>query len=188
MIDVGARVGGTGDIASEPSGNTVAAPLASWARPIGFSQGATSVPIFYTAGRDSSPIWLNGFDGQDGTGNATATTIRATAGKESATCLGGPNGTFNLFDVVTITRASDSTEGIGRPCFVARAGRLLAVSLAETVAAARGRQRRRHPRSGAVGKSSEAGIGRLPSEGNLVEDQPIKACGGVQDQLLATLG
>lgn len=103
--------GGTGNTANEPSGETVAFVNSGFAEPIDFSEGVTSVEVFYTASASSIPITISGFDGPNGTGNLIGTAVGETIGNDGS-CTGDPNGTFCLFDVMTITAPGDIIRSI----------------------------------------------------------------------------
>ena len=103
--------GGTGNIANEPSGDTVAFVSSGAAEPIDFSEGVTSVEVFYVAASVSIPITISGFDGPNGTGNLIGTAVGETVGNDGS-CSGDPTGNFCLFDVMTITAPGDIIRSI----------------------------------------------------------------------------
>lgn len=103
--------GGTGNIANEPSPDTVAFVNGGAPLPINFSAGVNFIEIFYVAGATSIPMTLTAWDGPDGTGNIVDTAIGDVVGNQGG-CSGDPSGIFCLWDVVTLTSTGNNIRSI----------------------------------------------------------------------------
>ncbi|MEM8713555.1 MAG: hypothetical protein AAGG01_21640, partial [Planctomycetota bacterium] len=96
--------GGSGNIANEPSPDTIAFFSASL-EPIDFSQPVSFVEVSYVASAVSLPVTLTAWDGPSGTGNIIATAAGTTLGNsnDGAACGGDPGGAFCLFDTMGVS-------------------------------------------------------------------------------------
>ena len=105
--------GGSGNIANEPSANTVAYFLDP-ADPIDFDQPVQFVQVSYVASAVSIPVTLTAWDGPFGTGNVVDVATGNTVGTDfdGADCTGDPNGQFCLWDVLTLTASTDTILSI----------------------------------------------------------------------------
>ena len=101
--------GGSGNFANEPSPDTTAFFLDP-AEPITFDTGVQYLEVFYSASAISLPVTLSAWDGPDGTGNLIDTAMGDTVGSsgDGADCVGDPNGTFCLWDSMTLTAPADT--------------------------------------------------------------------------------
>ena len=110
---VDADVGGSGNIANEPSPDTVAYfTLAG--EPIDFSSPVFFVEVAYVASASSVPVTMKAWDGPGGTGNVVATATGTTVGNsgDGAPCSGDPGGSFCLWDYMSLTSTSNNILSI----------------------------------------------------------------------------
>jgi len=96
--------GGTGNIAREPSGQTVLFFLdvaaAVMTVPAGFDTGFS---FFYSANPAVGNGTVSVFDGLNGTGNVLATSVLSAAATPQSGCGGGdPNGTYSCWAIVGV--------------------------------------------------------------------------------------
>lgn len=101
VVDIDA--GGTGNFANEPTADTIAFFLQGL-DPIDFSADVSFVEVSYVASAASVPVTLIGWDGPNGTGNQVVSAMGTTIGTstDGANCTGDPNGSFCLFDTLSI--------------------------------------------------------------------------------------
>ena len=111
LIDVDS--GGSGNFANEPSPDTIAFFLQP-ADPIDFDQPVQFVQVSYVAAAVSLPVTLTAWDGPGGTGSIVDVAIGNTLGTstDGAACSGDPFGDFCLWDILTLTAASDQIRSI----------------------------------------------------------------------------
>jgi len=113
LIDSDAGPGCGGNIANEPSPDTVAAILFG-PDPIDFDAGVQFVEVFYSANAFSVPFTLTGWDGPGGSGSVVDSIVGTTIGstRHGAKCTGDPNGMFCLWDVLQLVSAVDNIRSI----------------------------------------------------------------------------
>lgn len=111
LID--SEAGGSGNFSNEPSPDTTAFFLQS-VGPIDFDTGVQFMEVFYVASAISVPVTLTAWDGPNGTGNVVDTAIGSTVGRstDGANCTGDPTGEFCLWDVITLTTATNNIQSI----------------------------------------------------------------------------
>ena len=101
--------GGTGNIANEPTPDTVAGTTEP-VEPVDFDAGVQFVEVFYCAAAQSIPLTLTAWDGPGGTGNVVETGVGNTVGTsyDGAPCTGDPDGSFCLWDLIQVTSTTNN--------------------------------------------------------------------------------
>jgi len=107
LID--ADAGGSGNIANEPSPETVAFFLEP-ANEINFDTGVQYIEIFYSAAAQSLPMTLAAWDGANGSGNMVDSAVGNVVGTDydGAPCTGDPNGNFCSFAQLVLSAGTNN--------------------------------------------------------------------------------
>ncbi len=109
---VDSDAGGSGNIANEPSPDTIAFQIGPMT-PIELSEGVRFVRVHFVADPSATPVELYAYDGPGAGGNLVSFDTRSTGGvNPPALCTGDPTGSFCLWDALTVVSATDDIRSL----------------------------------------------------------------------------
>jgi hypothetical protein len=113
--------GGSGNIANEPSADTIALQISGPPLPIELSSGVRFVRLHYVADSSTLPLTLEGWDAPGASGSLVSADTRSTIGvNPPAPCTGDPTGDYCLWDALTLASSADDIRSLalsGIPAF-----------------------------------------------------------------------